>query len=62
MFRKLAYAQRVLRMLAEKNAGIKTPLLIGAGLAAGYHVLKKGLQKGRELRAMSLPGVAETRD
>jgi len=61
MFQKLAYAHRVLRALAEKNAGVRTPLLIGAGLAATYHGLKKGIRKGREYYAETLPGVAETR-
>ena len=62
MFRKLAYAQRVLRELA-KNAGIAIPLALagGVGLAASYHGAKKGLAKGREYRAEMLPGVAETR-
>jgi hypothetical protein len=61
MFSKLAFAQRVLRAMAEKNAGWKVPLLIGAGLAAGYHGVKKGLRKGREYYAEMQPGVAETR-
>ena len=61
MFKKLAYAHRVLRALAEKNAGIKVPLLIGAGLATGYHGIEQGIRKGKKYYAEMLPGVAETR-
>ena len=65
MFKKLAYSQRVLRALAvsdgEKQAGLVVPLVLGAGLMAGAHGVKKGIKKSREYEAGFAPGVAETR-
>ena len=61
MLRKIAYANRILRALAEKQAGIMTPVLLGAGMAAGAHALGKGMKKAKQYQAGFAPGVAETR-
>ncbi len=59
LFQKLAFSQRVLRALHEKQAGIVTPLAAGAAIAGGAHVIKKGLERGRGFKAGFAPGVAE---
>jgi hypothetical protein len=60
MFKKLAFSQAVLRAMA-KEAGIPLPMVAGAGLAAGAHVVSNGLKKGKEYKAGFAPGVAENR-
>lgn len=55
-FNKIAMAQDLLRRLVEKQAGMMMPLVAGAALVGGAHVLHKGLQKGREYKAGFQPG------
>lgn len=56
MFNKIASAQYLLRRLQEKQAGLATPILAGAALVGGAHMLHKGLEKGREYKAGFQPG------
>lgn len=51
-FAKIALAQELLR----KMAGYKLPLLAGAALLGGAHVVGKGLKKGQEYKAGFTPG------
>lgn len=60
MYRKLAFAQRVLRALAVKQAGVGVPLAIGAGLAMGAHTLNHGLKKSRDFKTGFQPGGVES--
>jgi hypothetical protein len=55
-FNKIASAQQILRQLHEKQAGYKLPLLAGAALIGGAHVLNKSVQKGQEYKAGFQPG------
>jgi len=56
MFRKVAYAQAVLRKLHEKLA-VAIPLAVGAGIAGGIHLTRKGLNKSREYQMGFQPGI-----
>lgn len=53
---KIALARRLLQKLAEKRAGLMLPVMAGAALAGGAHVLGKGVQKSREYKAGFQPG------
>ena len=53
---KLAHAQALLRKMYEKRAMI-VPLAVGAGLAAGAHITRKGMNKAKEYQAGFIPGV-----
>jgi len=48
MFGKLAFGQRLLRGLHEKQAGLKLLLAAGATAAGAAHVAREGTQKARE--------------
>lgn len=50
MLIKIAAAQKLLRSLHLKQAGIALPLIAGATLAGGAAVINKGLKKGREYK------------
>jgi hypothetical protein len=56
MFHKIASAQELLRKLQEKQAGIPLPVVAGAALLGGAHIMKKGLEKGHEYKAGFQPG------
>lgn len=53
---KQASAHELLRKLYEKRAGMLLPLATGAALVGGAHVVRKGLEKGREYKAGFQPG------
>ena len=56
IFNKVAYSQAILRRLHEKNAGIPTSVIVGAGVAGGAHTLHKGLQNAQGYQAGFTPG------
>lgn len=56
---KLAAARAILRKLPEKQAGVMTPIAIGAGAAAGAHMIGKSIHKAREYKAHFQPGYSQ---
>lgn len=48
---KIALARKLLHALVEKKAGAMLPIVGGAALVGGAHILTKGVQKSREYKA-----------
>lgn len=56
MFSKVAFAQAVLRRMYEKTSAV-VPIALGAGIAAGTHITRKGLKKAKDYQAGFIPGI-----
>lgn len=53
---KISLARNILRTIAEKRAGAMLPLIAGAGLVGGAHILQKGLHKAHQNNEGFKPG------
>ena len=55
MILKLAFAQNVLRCLAEKRAGIILPIAAGMGIMGTAHLANKSVEKAKHINGGFYP-------